>query len=114
MMSSAVLPATNTVGAEATGVVSVSPAPDLSSNDATAYRERGIVAYRGGDLHRAISDFDRAIKLDPNYADAYIDRGIAFYRTGEFDRAFADMAHAKRIQNARRTKHQESASAGKN
>ena len=122
MMSSAVSPASGVavgdprfVGTEAMGVVSVSPAPDLSANDATASRERGIVAqYRAGDLHRAISDFDRAIKLDPNYADAYIDRGIAFYRTGEFDRAFADMAHAKRIQNARRAKHQVSASAGRN
>jgi curved DNA-binding protein CbpA len=113
-MSSAMSSASGTVGAEATAVVSVSPAPDPSANDATAYRERGIVAYRGGDLHRAISDFDRAIKLDPNYADAYIDRGIAFYRTGEFDRAFADMAHAKRIQNAKRAKRQLSASAAKN
>jgi curved DNA-binding protein CbpA len=91
-------------------IASVGSAPDPSASDATAYRERGIVAYRGGDLRRAIADFDRAIKLDPSYADAYIDRGIAFYRTGEFDRAFADMARAKHIQSAKRARHQASAS----
>jgi Flp pilus assembly protein TadD len=100
-------------GAEATGSAGP-PAPDPAANDATSYRERGIVAYRGGDLRRAIADFDRAIKLDPSYADAYIDRGIAFYRTGEFDRAFADMARAKHIQSVKRAKHQASASSGRN
>ena len=109
--STAASPAPNTGSVEAVGA---NAAPDLAVNDATSYRERGIVAYRGGDLHRAIADFDRAIKLDPSYADAYIDRGIAFYRTGEFDRAFADMAHAKRIQSARRARHQASASSGRN
>jgi curved DNA-binding protein CbpA len=113
MVSSAASPAVNS-GAEATTGSAGPPAPDPAANDATSYRERGIVAYRGGDLRRAIADFDRAIKLDPSYADAYIDRGIAFYRTGEFDRAFADMARAKHIQSAKRAKHQASASSGRN
>jgi curved DNA-binding protein CbpA len=111
IVSNAASPAANTGSAE---VIGAGPAPDLAASDATSYRERGIIAYRGGDLHRAIADFDRAIKLDPSYADAYIDRGIAFYRTGDFDRAFADMAHAKRIRSARRARHQASASSGKN
>jgi curved DNA-binding protein CbpA len=113
MMSSAASPAVNS-GAEATTGSAGPPAPEPAANDATSYRERGIVAYRGGDLRTAIADFDRAIKLDPGYADAYIDRGIAFYRTGEFDRAFADMARAKHIQSVKRAKHQASASSGRN
>jgi DnaJ domain/TPR repeat len=80
------------------------PAPAPPAHDARSYRERGMLAYRDGDLNRAIADFDRAIQHDPNLADAYIDRGIAFYRLHEFDRAFADIAQAKRIESANRAK----------
>jgi tetratricopeptide (TPR) repeat protein len=80
------------------------PAPDLTAHDAKSYRERGIVAYLGGDLYRALADFDVAIQIDPGFADAYIDRGIVFYRIHEFDRAFADIAQARRIKNSSRTK----------
>jgi curved DNA-binding protein CbpA len=72
--------------------------------DAKSYRERGIFAYRDGDLTRAIADFDLAIQHDPRSADAYIDRGIALYRMHEFSRAFADIAQAKRIEDSNRTK----------
>jgi tetratricopeptide (TPR) repeat protein len=79
------------------------PAPDAAANDANSYRQRGSAAYRDGELHRAIANFDQAIQLDPTVADVYIDRAIAFYRLQQFDRAFADIAEAKRIGNARRT-----------
>jgi tetratricopeptide (TPR) repeat protein len=102
ILPGAVAPAVNTGGAEA--IANAGPAPDLSAHDAKSYRERGIFAYRDGDLHRAIADFDRAIQHDPGFADAYIDRGIVFYRMREFDRAFADIAQAKRIENANRAR----------
>jgi curved DNA-binding protein CbpA len=82
----------------------VDQAPDLPANDAKSHRERGMLAYRDGDLYRAIADFNLAIQLDPSSADTYIDRGIVFYRMHEFDRAFADIAQAKRIENSTRTK----------
>ena len=102
ILPSAVAPAANTDGAQA--IANAGPAPDLSAHDAKSYRERGIFAYRDGDLHRAIADFDRAIQHDPGFADAYIDRGIVFYRMHEFDRAFADIAQAKRIENSNRAR----------
>jgi tetratricopeptide (TPR) repeat protein len=102
ILPSAVAPAANAGGAEA--IANAGPAPDLSAHDAKSYRERGIFAYRDGDLHRAIADFDRAIQHDPGFADAYIDRGIVFYRMHEFDRAFADIAQAKRIENSNRAR----------
>jgi len=76
------------------------PAPrvrDFATNDAKHYRERGILAYRIGDLHLALVDFDLAIQYDPNSPDAYIDRAIVFYRMGDRKRAFADVTQAKRI-----------------
>ena len=78
--------------------------PDLSVSDAKSYHERGIFAYRDGDLYLAIADFDFAIELDPSFTDAYIDRGIVFYRLQKFDHAFADVARAKRIESSKRTK----------
>jgi curved DNA-binding protein CbpA len=99
---SAVAPPPNAGSAQA--FANAAPAPDLPATDAKSYRERGIFAYRDGDLSRAIAAFDLAIQHDPQFADAYIDRGIVFYRLGEFDRAFADIARAKRIENANRAK----------
>ena len=99
---SAVAPPPNAGSAQA--FANAVPAPDLPATDAKSYRERGIFAYRDGDLSRAIAAFDLAIQHDPQFADAYIDRGIVFYRLGEFDRAFADIAQAKRIENANRAK----------
>jgi curved DNA-binding protein CbpA len=99
---SAVLPATDRDSTQA--VANAAPASDLAVNDAKSYREWGTLAYRAGDLPRAIVNFDLAIRLDPSFADAYIDRGIVFYRIHKLDRAFADIAQAKRIANAKRAK----------
>jgi curved DNA-binding protein CbpA len=74
------------------------PAPAPAAKDARSCWERGISAYRDGDLSRAIAEFDQAIRLDPNFADAYVDRGIAHYRLQEFDLAFADISRVKRIK----------------
>jgi curved DNA-binding protein CbpA len=80
------------------------PAPDPAAHDAKSYRERGIFAYRDGDLYRALADFDLAIEIDPGFAEAYIDRSIVFYRMNQSHRAFADIAQAKRIENSNRTR----------
>jgi tetratricopeptide (TPR) repeat protein len=76
---------------------------DLTVSEARSFRERGISAYRNGDLNGAIADFDQAIQLDPKFSAAYIDRGIVFYRLRKFDRAFADISRAKRLERANRT-----------
>jgi tetratricopeptide (TPR) repeat protein len=102
-------PAANTDSTQANtdstlATANAGPALDLTAHDAKSYRERGIVAYLGGDLYRALADFDVAIQIDPGFADAYIDRGIVFYRIHELGRAFADIAQAKRIKNLSPTK----------
>jgi tetratricopeptide (TPR) repeat protein len=80
----------------ATPAAAAGPGHDPSE----ASRERGIAAYRNGDLDGAIAEFDLAIQLNPKFKAAYIDRGIILYRMRKFDRAFADIEKAKRIDRA--------------
>ena len=80
------------------------PANDAVMKDARYYRERGIMAYRSGDLRLALIDFDLAIDLDPDFSDCYIDRAIVLDRMGDLKRAFEDIAHAKRIDDSRKDK----------
>jgi curved DNA-binding protein CbpA len=94
-------PVEKTDGAPATA--NVPAARDFGAKDARDYRERGILAYRNGDIYLALVDFDLAIKLNPHFSDAYIDRGVVFYRMGDFNRAFADIAQAKRIDDFNRS-----------
>jgi len=75
----------------------LAPSPVPAPADARTLRERGIYAYRSGDLSAALAHFNLAIAQDPGFAAAYIDRGIVFYRMRSFGRAFADMSQAKRL-----------------
>ena len=79
-------------------------ANDVVVKDARYYRERGILAYRSGDLRLALIDFDLAIDLDPDFSDCYIDRAIVLDRMGDLKRAFEDVARAKRIDDSRKDK----------
>jgi curved DNA-binding protein CbpA len=80
------------------------PERDFGTNDARYYRERGISAYRSGDLFLALVDFDLAVSLDPAASDAYIDRGIVYHRLGDLKHAFADLSQAKRIDDSHQSK----------
>lgn len=82
----------------------VPPAGDYGTRDVKFYRERGMRAYRDGDLYLALANFDLAIDLDPGLPESYIDRGIVFHRLGDLKRAFSDVAEAKRIEAVNRNK----------
>ena len=81
-----------------------SSAPESGIKDAKYYSERGILAYRSGDLYIALANFDLAIDRDPSLSDSYINRGIVFHRLGDLKRAFSDVAEAKRIDDLNRSK----------
>lgn len=82
----------------------IGPPLDVTPVDAKSYRERGVLAYRVGDLKAAIVNLDHAVELDPKFAAAYVDRGIVFYRMKNFDRAFADLNRAKLLEKGPRAK----------
>ena len=67
---------------------------DITAVDAKTYRERGIIAYRNGDLTGAIADFDQAIKLDPNRATTWAFRGLALLMQGKDAEAERDFARS--------------------
>jgi len=85
-------------------IATVGPPLEIMPEDARTLRERGIFAYRSGDLDGAVAEFDRAIQIDPKFSAAYVDRSIVLYRQQKFERAFADIAHAKRIEKQNRAK----------
>jgi tetratricopeptide (TPR) repeat protein len=82
----------------------IPPEPNSGTGDAKYYHERGISAYRSGDLYLALVDFDLAISLDPRTSDTYIDRAIVYHRIGDLKHAFADVSKAKRIDDPKRRK----------
>ena len=45
------------------------------SLDAEAYFNRGLNCSRKGQYDKAISDFNKAIQINPNHATAYVSRG---------------------------------------
>ena len=93
-----------TTGIAPASAAPASPVRDVGTKDAKYYRERGILAYRAGDLVIALANFDLAIDMDPGLADSYINRGIVFRRLGDLKRAFSDVAEAKRLENLNRDK----------
>jgi tetratricopeptide (TPR) repeat protein len=90
--------------AHASASAQASSAPESGIKDAKYYLERGILAYRSGDLVIALANFDLAIDTDPGLSDSYINRGIVFRRMGDLKRALSDVAEAKRIENLNRSK----------
>ena len=64
------------------------------SESANKAVERGISAFRKGDIDTAISDFTEAIRLNPKHPLAYSNRGGAYGSKGELDKAISDFTEA--------------------
>ena len=50
-----------------------------------------------GEYEKAISDYTRAIEINPRYAVAYNNRGLVYRKMGEYDRAISDYGNAVEI-----------------
>ena len=72
----------------------------LAPDDAGAYRRRGNLWGRKGDMDRALADYDEAIRLDPNDIAIFHDRGVMWQRNGELDKALVDLDRAVRMSFA--------------
>lgn len=62
--------------------------------DDESYFNQGYYYLRKDRNDNAISEFSKAIKINPKHADAHHYRGLAYQSTGRYDRAIADFSKA--------------------
>ena len=61
---------------------------------ATEYLDSGYDKAEAKDYYGAISDYTKAIELDPNYAKAYTNRGVSKQKTKDYNGAISDFNKA--------------------
>jgi len=64
------------------------------SRDAKFYNNRGIAFGEKREYDQAISDFDKAIEINPRYITAYNNRGVIYRLKGQYDKAISDFNKA--------------------
>ena len=73
-------------------------APPTPAIDAKVYFDSGVTSLGKLDYNKAISEFTKAMRLDPNFASAYLIRGDAYSNQGNLDEAIRDYCEAIRIE----------------
>ncbi|MCX5697998.1 MAG: tetratricopeptide repeat protein, partial [Candidatus Omnitrophica bacterium] len=61
------------------------------------YFNRGLAHGNQGNFPQAISDFTKAIEINPNDAEAYYNRGLVYGTQGNFPQAISDFTKAIEI-----------------
>ena len=69
----------------------------LKSWSGEAFINRGDAYYNRGLYDKAISDFTRAIEIDPKYVLTYLNRGLSYNKKGLYDKAISDYSMAIEI-----------------
>jgi tetratricopeptide (TPR) repeat protein len=67
------------------------------SRDAEFYNNRGIAYMNKGQHDQAISDYTKALEINPSLAVAYINRGIAYYFKREYEKSWKDVEKAQSL-----------------
>jgi tetratricopeptide (TPR) repeat protein len=58
---------------------------------------RGVAHHDKGEYDLAISDYTKAIEINPKHAFAYNNRAVAYYFKGEYDKAQEDVHKAQSL-----------------
>jgi tetratricopeptide (TPR) repeat protein len=66
----------------------------MNPKDAEACVSRGIAYYKENLYDQAISDYTKALEIEPRYALAYVNRGIAYYFKREYEKSWKDVKKA--------------------
>lgn len=67
---------------------------ESSEQDGESYFKQGKFYLRKEQNDKAISEFSKAIKINPKHADAYHYRGLTYQSIGQYDQAIADFSKA--------------------
>ena len=62
-----------------------------------ALLNRGLAHAKKHEHDKAITDFTRAVRVQPKLVGAFFNRGLAHFQRGQFNRAFSDFTKALRI-----------------
>ncbi len=68
-----------------------------TTKDAKFYNNRGNAYYSKGQYDQAISDFNKALEINPRYALAYNNRGVAYYFKREYEKSWKDVEKAQSL-----------------
>ncbi len=71
-------------------LISQAPASDRWS----AHYDQGITYLQKGKLNKAISEFNKAVELNPENPDVYYNRGLAYIKKEQYDLAISDNTKA--------------------
>ncbi|MFQ5976091.1 MAG: tetratricopeptide repeat protein [Candidatus Hydrothermarchaeales archaeon] len=66
-------------------------------DEAITYNNRGVAYGKSGEYSNAISEFSKAIEINPKYADIYFNRGLAYRELEEYSKAISDYTKAIEI-----------------
>ncbi|RJR23720.1 MAG: DUF898 family protein [Desulfobacteraceae bacterium] len=58
------------------------------------FYSRGWVHQMKGDLDKALSDYNQALRLNPVFVDAFFNRGVIYVQTGKYELAVEDFSSA--------------------
>ena len=75
-------------------ISSYSLAQELTAED---YLNRGIDNFDKGNYSEAITDFTKAIEINPDYSLAYFNRGLAYAEIDNFSQACSDWQKAYQL-----------------
>ena len=74
--------------------------------DYDTYYSRGLAHNKMGQYDKAISDYTKAIELNPKHADIYYSRGLARNKMGQYDKAISDFTEAIKLKSKTASLHQ--------
>jgi tetratricopeptide (TPR) repeat protein len=69
----------------------------LPTESAETYFKLGVDSSQKGEYKKAVSDYNKAIEINPEFVVAYLDRGFTYSKMGEYEKAMSDYNKAIEI-----------------